>query len=110
METSQASPAWTFRLGRIPASTTLEQLRDFFHPEDREFIQIKSLAPAVHNHDRSGVQMATVTFQPPVNSNGRPRLLDNKIQMDDQFHGMTPLYHPEGPIAAESFNRNRVTT
>ncbi|KAL8744249.1 MAG: hypothetical protein Q9184_008020, partial [Pyrenodesmia sp. 2 TL-2023] len=101
MESSHANPAWTYRLGGIPAGTTPKQLEEIFHSEDREFIQINSLVPAADNHDLSGEQIATVTFQSPKESDRRPRILHREIWMDDQFEGLTPLYQPQGPIAAD---------
>ena len=101
MDGTYVFPARTFRIGNIPAGTTAKQLEDVFHVEDRKFLQIKSLVPAVDNHDLNGEQTATVLYRPQIESNQRPRLLDDDITMDDHFHGLTPLYQPTGPISAE---------
>ncbi|KAL9003003.1 MAG: hypothetical protein Q9188_004103 [Gyalolechia gomerana] len=92
--------AWTFRLGSIPAGTTSKELKKLFYSEDRDSIQIKSLVPAADNHDRNGEQTATVLFQPREGID-QPRLLNHDITVDKHFYGLTPLYQPQGPIAAD---------
>lgn len=59
--------------------------------------------PAVDNYEQDVQEYtATVQFQsldPTVLS---PRVLDDdEISVDNDFHGFTPLNHPEEPIAAE---------
>lgn len=106
MEGAHVFPARTFRLGSIPAGTTSEKLVDLFDPEDRDHIQIKSLVPAADNPDLDGEQTATVEFQPQKGIDQRPRLRDDDLTIDDHVYGLTPLYQPQGPIAAESVLRH----
>lgn len=90
----------TYRLENIPNGTTVESLAGSFHVEDRPFVRIRSLVPAVDDHDLSGDLTATFEHL-PGGASREPRLLDSKITMGKDFHGLTPLYQPKGPIAAE---------
>ena len=91
----------TFRVEHIPAGTTEEELVQYFYPSDRPFLWVRSLVPAVDNHDLSGKLIATVEFQSRGGGNREPRLLSSDVSIDKDFHGLTPLYQPKGPIAAE---------
>lgn len=58
--------------------------------------------PAVDSYELDVRELtATVTFQALNRSVLSPRLLDEDISIDCDFHGFTPLYHPQGPIAAD---------
>ena len=94
------SRPWTFRVENIPPGTTGEQLKKYFYKEDQPGVEVKSIVPAVDSCE-SDVQeyTATVLFQSP---NQRcPRVHDDNISLDSDFHGFTPLFHPQGPIVAE---------
>ena len=91
----------TFRVQQIPRSTTAEQLKEYFDPEDRPRIGVKSIVPAVRNHNSAGELTATLTFQACDSLKRCPRLLDDKLNIDSDFYGFTPLNHPEGSIVAE---------
>ena len=91
----------TYRVEHIPAGTTKLELEEYFHAGDRPFLCVRSLVPAVYNHDLSGKLIATVEFRSREGGNREPRLLDNDLSIDKDFHGLTPLYQPKGPIVAE---------
>lgn len=92
----------TFRVENIPPGTTAEELIKYFYAEDQPRIRVRSIVPAVDSYELDIRECtATVTFQavdPRVLS---PRLLDEDISIDCDFHGFTPLNHPQEPIAAE---------
>ena len=85
----------------IPLGTMAGQLKEFFDPEDRPRIEVKSIVPAVRSHDSAGELTSTITFQPSNNLKICPRLLDDDLSIDSDFYGFTPLNHPEGSIVAE---------
>ena len=102
MESRVPTRPFTFRVENIPPGTTNDELIKYFHTEDQPRIRVRSLVPAV---DSNGLDLreltATVTFQALDRSVFSPRLLDDDISIDSDFHGFTPLYHPQEPIAAE---------
>ena len=92
----------TFLVENIPPGTTKEQLKTYFNTEDQPGVQVKSLAPAVDNYELDVQEYtATILFQPPNRMVPCPRVLDDNINIDSDFHGFTPLFHPQEPIAAE---------
>ena len=102
MESVSPNRPFTFRVENIPPGTTAEQLQKYFCTEDQPGIRIRSIVPAVDNYELDVQEFtATVTFQAVNRSVLSPRLLDDDISIDCDFHGFTPLYHPSGPIAAE---------
>ena len=101
MTSPHKSRPWAFRVEGIPEGTTVQQLKEYFHPDDRSDLQVKSIAPAVDNYDHHGELTATISFvavDPMVTA---PRILDDTISIDDKFHNLTPLNQPKEPIAAE---------
>ena len=102
MESMSPSRPFTFRVENIPPGTTAEELKDYFYTEDQPGIRIRSIVPAVDNYELDVRELtATVTFQALNRSVLSPRLLDDDISIDCDFHGFTPLSHPSEPIAAE---------
>lgn len=92
----------TFRVENIPPGTTAEELKKYFYTEDQPRIQVKSIVPAVDSYELDIREYtATITFQALNQSVLSPRLLDEDISIDRDFHGFTPLYHPQEAIAAE---------
>ena len=58
--------------------------------------------PAVDNYELDVREYtATISFQASNRSVLSPRLLDENLSIDCEFHGFTPLHHPQEPIAAE---------
>lgn len=92
----------TFRVENIPPGTTAEGLKKFFYTEDQARIEVRSIVPAVDSYDLNIQEYtATVTFQAPNQTVPSPRTLDDTISIDSDFHGFTPLNHPQEPIAVE---------
>ena len=93
---------FTFRVENIPPSTTAEELIKCFYTEDQPRIRVRSLVPAVDSYELDIREYtATVSFQAANQSVLSPRLLDEDVSIDCDFHGFTPLNHPQEPIAAE---------
>ena len=93
---------YTFRVENIPPDTTAEELIKYFYTEDQPRIRVRSIVPAVDSYELDIQEYtATVTFQALNGSILTPRLLDENISIDCDFHGFTPLNHPQEPIAAE---------
>lgn len=101
MGTSDTLRPRTFRVEHIRQGTTAEQLKEYFNPEDRPRIKVRSIVPAVRNHDSGGERTATITFQASDHLVPCPRLLDDDLSVDSDFYGFTPLYHPEKSVLAE---------
>lgn len=102
MESVSSNRPLTFRVENIPPGTTAEQLRKYFYTEDQPGIRIRSIMPAIDNYELNVRELtATLTFQALNRSVLSPRLLDDDISIDSDFHGFTPLSHPSEPIAAE---------
>ena len=92
----------TFRVENIPPDTTAEELTKYFYTEDQPHIRVRSIVPSVDSYELDIRECtATVTFQATNQRVLSPRLLDEDISIDCDFHGFTPLYHPQEPIAAE---------
>ena len=92
----------TFRVENIPPGTTAEGLKKLFYSEDQPRIEVRSIAPAVNSYELNIQEYtATVTFQALDQTVESPRVLDETISVDSDFHGFTPLNHPLEPIAAE---------
>lgn len=91
-----------FRVENIPPGTTAAVLMKNFYTEDQPRIKIRSIVPAVDSYELDVREYtATITFQASNPSILSPRLLDDDISLDGDFHGFTPLNHPSEPIAAE---------
>ena len=102
MESVSPNRPLTFRVENIPPGTTAEQLQKYFYTEDQPRIRIKSIVPAVDNYELDVREFtATITFQALNQGALSPRLLDDDISIDCDFHGFTPLNNPSEPIAAE---------
>ena len=102
MSAIKTSRPWAYRLENIPLGTTRNELEAFFQEEDRPYLTIKSLVPAVDNYDQAGDLIAVVIYRPNGSCHPQPRLFNETISMDQDFHGLTPLYQPHGAIEAES--------
>ena len=102
MESMVPTRPFTFRVENIPPGTTAEELINYFYAEDQPRIRVRSLVPAVDSYELDIREYtATVSFQAANQSVLSPRLLDEDISIDGDFHGFTPLSHPQEPIAAE---------
>lgn len=92
----------TFRVENIPPGTTAEELTKYFYTEDQPCIRVRSIVPAVDSYELDVREYtATISFQASNRGVLSPRLLDEDLSIDCDFHGFTPLYHPQEPIAAE---------
>lgn len=102
MDSTLRNRPLTFRVENIPSGTTAEELIKYFYTEDQPWIRVRSLVPAVDSYELDIREYtATVSFQAANQSVLSPRLLDEDISIDCDFHGFTPLNHPQEPIAAE---------
>lgn len=102
MEPILPSRPLTFRVENIQPGTTAEELKKLFYTEDQPHLRVKSLVPAVDNYELDiRDYTATVTFQAQNRTTLSPRLLDEDVSIDSDFHGFTPLNHPQEPIAAD---------
>ncbi|KAL8732870.1 MAG: hypothetical protein Q9166_002471 [cf. Caloplaca sp. 2 TL-2023] len=92
----------TYRVENIPQGTTAEGLKTFFYTEDQPHIEVRSIAPAVDSYELD-IQdyTATVTFRAPNQTVTSPRVFDDRISIDSDFFGFTPLNHPQEPIALD---------
>ncbi|KAL8856323.1 MAG: hypothetical protein Q9178_007087 [Gyalolechia marmorata] len=101
MSVKPTSRPWAYRLENIPLGTTKNELKASFQEEDRPYLTIKSLVPAVDNPDCAGDLTAVVIYRPDGSCHPHPRLTDETLSMDQDFHGLTPLYQPHGAIEAD---------
>src|SRR5947209_2270909 len=90
----------TYRVENIPSNVTDKDLIDFFDPEDRPYLLVRSLVPAVESYG-PGELTATIMFSPPNDKFLGPRVINDDISIDKDFYGFTPLNNPVGAIAAE---------
>jgi hypothetical protein len=93
----------TWRVENIPQGTTAANLKQCFHSDDRQFIQVKSLVPDVNNYDGTGALTATILFSPPEPR--EPRVDDGgigeELEIDKDFIGFTPLNETSSNASAE---------
>ena len=102
MDSTLRNRPLTFRVENIPPGTAAEELIKYFYTEDQPRIRVRSFVPAVDSYELDIREYtATVSFQAANQSVLAPRLLDEDISIDCDFHGFTPLNHPQEPIAAE---------
>lgn len=102
MESTAPIRPLTFRVENIPPGTTAEQLKKYFYTEDQPRVQVRSIVPAVDSYEQDIQEYtATVTFQAPNRMVPSPRVIDDNLSIDSDFHGFTPLNQPQDPIAAE---------
>ena len=92
----------TFRVENVPPGTTAEGLKKLFYTEDQPCIEVRSIAPAGDSYDLNIQEYtATVSFSPPNEMVPSPRIIDDTIGIDSDFHGFTPLNHPQEPVSVE---------
>ncbi|KAL8914084.1 MAG: hypothetical protein Q9171_001200 [Xanthocarpia ochracea] len=102
MDPTLSSRPKTFRIQNIAPGTTAEDLKKLFYTEHQPCIEVRSIAPAVDSHEFDiRHYTATVLFHAPNPTVETPRLCHDDIDVDSEFHGFTPLNHPQEPIAAE---------
>lgn len=100
---SPTLPYCTYRLTNIPGTFTNYDLRRLFSSDDQKAILYSSLVPATYRHSGS-VQVGTVTFKEkpegfkdghlrfsPANPTLITLLEASSVEIDDHFHGLTPL-------------------
>src|SRR5438045_9530814 len=92
----------TYRVENIPPNVTAEDVINLFDPQDRPYLEVRSLVPSV----RSSVSRrltATIMFSPSNGMRLGPRVIndDIDIRVDKDFYGFTPLNEPKVPITAE---------
>ena len=66
-----------------------EDVKASFHSDDRQYVEVTSLVPAVDNYNGDGTLTATVLFAPP--SPREPRVDKREMGIDKDFYGFTPL-------------------
>jgi len=88
-----SNPPLTWRVENIPQGITAATLKQYFHSDDRHYIQVKSLVPDVNNYDGTGTLTATILFSPPEPRNPRidPGDIGEELMLDKDFIGFTPL-------------------
>lgn len=92
----------TFRVENIPPGTSADDSKQCFYPEDKPRIEVRSMVPAVDNYELDVQEYtATITFQSTDGTVTSPRVANDTIDIDGDFHSFTPLHHPQGAIAAE---------
>ncbi len=102
MESTPSNRPRTFRVENIPPGTTAEGLKELFYTEDQPRIEVRSIAPAVDSYELDiQAYTATVLFHSHNQTATAPRVLDDDISVDSDFHGFTPLNHPQAPVVAE---------
>ena len=102
MEQVLQSRLLTVRVENIPPGTTAEELKKYFYTEDQPRIEVRSIVPAVDNYDLDIQEYtATITFQPLNLAVPLPRIIDDTISVDRDFHGFTPLNHPQESTVVE---------
>jgi pimeloyl-ACP methyl ester carboxylesterase len=92
--TRQIDQPWTYRVEHIPAGTSPLQLIEKFLPDDRSYIKVRSLVPAIEE----GKLIATISYpssRPPLET------VDEDLEVDRDFIGFTPLNTPQEPILAD---------
>lgn len=113
---SKKTKALTYRVEMIPARTTEQDLiKNFFHPEDQEYLEVKSLFASVDDYgdvEEEKELTATILFKPPDSRSEGPRmgLEDVDIRVTKEFYGFTPLYVPpraKGEINVEQVFQNQ---
>lgn len=90
----------TWRVQNIPPGFTETRLRACFHSDDKQYIEIKSLAPDVGSYDDGGSLTATMLFTHPEPGK-EPRADHDDLEIDKDFIGFTPLNTPEKDVCAE---------
>ena len=89
----------TWRIQNIPSDLLSKpDLTSHFHTDDRKYIDIKSMAPDVTNHDND-MWTATMVFSPPEPRS--PRQTGGDLDVDKGFMGFTPLNTPADDVSAE---------
>ena len=88
MDSTLRNRPFILRVENILPGTTPEELIKYFYTEDHPRIRVSSLVPTVDNIRE---HTATVSFQAANQSLLSPRLLNDDISIDCDFHGFTPL-------------------
>jgi hypothetical protein len=90
------------RLENIPVRNPPVDPLSFFRAEDREGLVVRSLAPAVHNHDNDDENaefVATLSSRNTEVDTSSLVLINDDVTLDFNFHGFTPLTSPANPTA-----------
>ena len=92
-----------YRVENIAESTGWDDVKNLFKPEDRPWIQLRSLAPARFFGLGQRYKTATIEFSCQPNSPNQAPHLDQPppLVVDKTFEGFTPLNDAREPIAAE---------
>jgi len=73
---------------------------EFFEPEDRDSLVVKSIAPAVHVADGDEIEyVATLASRSADVDFESLSLNSDEVLLDYDFHGFTPLNAPPDPVA-----------
>jgi len=89
-----------YRVENIPPNATAEDVIHFFDSRDRPYLLVRSLVPSVESFGL-GELTATVMFSPPNDMFLGPRVINDDISIEKDFHGFTPLNEPIGAVTAE---------
>lgn len=92
-----------YRVENIAESITWDNVKDLFKPEERPWIQVRSLAAARFSGLGSSYKTATIEFSCPPDSPNQAPQLDQPppLVVDKTFEGFTSLNEPTRPIVAE---------
>ncbi|KAK3111288.1 hypothetical protein LTR53_013613 [Teratosphaeriaceae sp. CCFEE 6253] len=94
----------TYRVEYVPHGWSRQTLRSAFHPDDTQYLEVRSLTPDVTNYDGTGYQVATVYFSLSTQREPRLRDDDSDLVLDKNFLGFTPLNEtvadPEADLVA----------
>ncbi|KAL9069014.1 MAG: hypothetical protein Q9157_006304, partial [Trypethelium eluteriae] len=102
---------WAYRIENIPAGTTEVTLIEYFVPEDRPYIRVRSLVPsASHRRGKGPTEeawlhcklTATISFIRENAFEHGPKLCSapnstHGLTVDRDFYGFTPLHQPPRP-------------
>lgn len=91
------------RVENIAESTGWDDVKNLFKPEDRSWIQLRSLAPARFSGLGQRYKTATIEFscQPSSPNQAPEHEQPPPLVVDKTFEGFTPLNNPKEPIVAE---------
>ncbi|KAK3112466.1 hypothetical protein LTR53_011243 [Teratosphaeriaceae sp. CCFEE 6253] len=94
----------TYRVEYVPHGWGRQTLRSAFHPDDTQYLEVRSLTPDVTNYDGTGYQVATIYFSLSTQREPRLRDDDSDLVLDKNFLGFTPLNEtvadPEADLVA----------
>ncbi|KAI0551669.1 hypothetical protein F4679DRAFT_538810 [Xylaria curta] len=100
--TNKRLKSFTWRISQIPEGTSKATLTEYFVPDDRKNVKVKSLCP---DASELGKLTATLSFKPNSAQPDDPPVTlptaPEDLEIDKDFEGLTPLYcPPKGKVIA----------